>query len=53
MKKIILDACTKTVFSFDNTSHKQIYGVSVGVPLGAVLENIITNERESTIVKEY
>ena len=45
MKKLILDACTKTVFSFDNTSHKQIYGVSMGLPLGAVLANIITNER--------
>ena len=52
MKKLILDPCTKTVYSFDSTFHKQIYGVTMGLPLGAVLAKIITNQRESTVVKE-
>ena len=43
MKKLILDPCTKTVYSFDSTFHKQIYGVTMGLPLGAVLAKIITN----------
>ena len=52
MKKLILDACTKTVFSHDNKFYKQINGVSMGSPLGPVLANIIMTEVESTIVKE-
>ena len=51
MKKLILDACTKTVFSFNSKFYKQIDGVSMGSPLGPVLANIMT-ELESTIVKE-
>ena len=52
MKKLILDACTKTVFSFNSKFYKQIDGVSMGSPLGPVLANIIMAEFESTIVKE-
>ena len=52
MKKLILDACTKTVFSFNNTFYKQIDGVSMGSPLGLVLVNIIMTELESTVIKE-
>ena len=52
MKKLILDACTKTVFSFNNKFYKQIDGVSMGSPLGPVLANIIMTELENTIVKE-
>ena len=51
MKKLILDACTKTVFCFNNKFYKQIDGVSIGSPLGPVLANIMT-ELETTIVKE-
>ena len=52
MKKLILDACTKTVFSFNSKFYKQIDGVSMGSPLGPVLANIIMAEFESTTVKE-
>ena len=52
MKKLILDACIKTVFCFNNKFYKQIDGVSIGSPLGPVLANIIMIELETTIVKE-
>ena len=52
MKKHSLDACTKTIFSFNSKFYKQIDGVSMGLPLGPVLANIIMTELESTIVKE-
>ena len=41
MKKPILDAYTKTVFSFNSKFYKQIDSVSMGSPLGSVLANII------------
>ena len=52
MKKFILDACTKTVFSFNNKFYKQIDAVFMGSPLGPVLANIIMTKLESTTVKE-
>ena len=52
MKNLILDTCTKSVFSFNSRFYKQIDGVSIGSPLGPVLANIIMAEFESTIVKE-
>ena len=52
MKKLILDACSKTAFSFNNKFYKQIDGVSMRSPLGSVLANIIMAELESTVVKE-
>ena len=52
MKKLILDACTKTVFSFNSKFYRQVDGVSIGSPLGPVLANIIMTKLESTIVKE-
>ena len=52
MKKFILDACTKTIFSFKRKFYKQIEEVSMGSPLGPVMANIIMAELESTIVKE-
>ena len=52
MKKLILGACTKTVFNFNSKFEKQIDGVFRGLPLGPVLANIIMTELESTIVKE-
>ena len=52
MKKLILDICTKTVFSFNSKFYKQIDGVFMGSPLCPVLANIIMTELESTIVRE-
>ena len=51
MKKLILDACTKTVFSFNSKFYKQCDGVFMGSRLGPVLANIIMTELESTIIK--
>ena len=51
MKKLILDTCTKTVFSFNSKFYKQVDGVSMGSPLGLALANIIITELESKIVK--
>ena len=51
MKKLLLDSCTKTAFSFDNVLYEQCDGVSMGSSLGQVLANIILTEFENVIVK--
>ena len=51
MKKLLLDSCTKTAFSFDNALYEQCDGVSMGSSLGPVLANIILTEFENVIVK--
>ena len=50
LKKLILDSCTKTAFSFNNQIYEQTEGVSMGSALGPVLANIILTEFEKTIV---
>ena len=52
MKKLIIDSCTKTAFSFNNKIYKQVDGVSIGSLLGPVLVNIIITELEKIIVKD-
>ena len=52
LKNLLLDACTKTVFSFDNTLYEQIDGVSMGSRLAPVLANIILNEFEKAVVDD-
>ena len=51
MKKLLLDSCTKTTFSFDNLLYEQCDGVSMGSSLEPILANIILTEVESVIVK--
>ena len=51
MKKLLLDSCTKTAFSFDNVLYEQCDGVSMGSSLGPVLANIILTKFENVIVK--
>ena len=51
MKKLLLDSCTKTTFSFDNLLYEQCDGVSMGSSLEPVLANNILTEVESVIVK--
>ena len=51
MKKLILDSCRKTSFSFDNLLYEQCDGVSMGSSLGLVLDNILLTEFENVIVK--
>ena len=40
MKKLLLDSCTKTAFSYDNVIYQQCDRVSVGSSLPPVLANI-------------
>ena len=50
LKKLILDTCQKTAFSFNNKMYEQLDGVSMGGSLGLVLANIIMTECEKVIV---
>ena len=52
LKKLILDSCTKTAFSFNNQLFEQIDGVSMGSALGPVLANIILSGFEKLIVSD-
>ena len=51
LKKLILDACQKTTFSFLAKLYEQVDGVSMGSSLGPVLANIIMTELEKVVVK--
>ena len=51
MKKLPLDSCTKTAFSFDKVLYEQCDGVSMGSSLGPVLANVIQTKFENVIVK--
>ena len=51
LKKLILDSCTKTAFSFNNILYQQKDGVSIGSSLGPVLANIIMTELEDVVIK--
>ena len=46
LRKLILDTCTKTVFSCNNKLFEQTVGVSMGGSIGPVLANIIMTEFE-------
>ena len=50
MKKLLLDSCTKTAFSYDNVIYKQCDGVSMGSSFTPVLANIILTELENVVV---
>ena len=50
LKKLILDSCTKTIFSCNGTLYEKLDGVSMGSSLGPVLANIILSEFENIIV---
>ena len=45
MKKLHLDSCIKTNFSFDNVLYEQCDIVSMGSSLGPVLANVILTEK--------
>ena len=51
MKKLLVDSCTKTAFSFDNALYEQCDGVSMRSSLGPVLANIILNEFEYVMLE--
>ena len=46
LKKLILDTCQKTTFTFNNIIYKQKDGLSMGASLGTVLTNIIMKDCE-------
>ena len=49
-KKLFLESCTETAFSFDNVLYEQCDGVSIGSSFGPVLANIMLTEFENLIV---
>ena len=51
LKKLILDSCRKTIFSFNNILYKQLDGVAMGSVLGPVLANIVMTELENVIIR--
>ena len=50
LKKLIIDTCSKTAFSYNKVIYEQIDGVIMGAWLGPVLANIIMTELEKVIV---
>ena len=51
LKKLLLDTCTKTAFSFNGQLYEQTDGVSMGGSLGPLLANIIMVELESKVIR--
>jgi hypothetical protein len=51
VKKLLIDCCTKTPFSFNNELYQQVDGVSMGSPLGPTLANILLTALEDEIVR--
>ena len=49
--KLLLDACSKTAFSFNKNFYELIDGVSMGSPLGPSTANIIMTEPEHVVLK--
>ena len=52
LEKLLLDACTKTAFSFNKKLYEQIDGVSMGSPLGPLMTNVIMTELERVVVND-
>ena len=50
LKKLILDTCRKTAFSFNGKMYEQTDGVSMGRSLRPVLANVIMTECEKVII---
>ena len=53
MKKLILDACTKTSFIFNNKFYEQRDDVSMDSPLAPVVANILMTEFENIVIKKF
>ena len=51
LKKLLIDCCTKTTFSFNNELYQQIDGVSMGLPLGPTLASILMTAFEDEIIR--
>ena len=53
LKKLLVDACTKTSFIYNNNIYEQKDGVSMCSTLGPVLANIIMTELEEKVFKKF
>ena len=51
LKKLLLDTCTKTAFTFNGIIYEQKEGVSMGSSLGPLLANIIMTKLEEKIIR--
>ena len=51
LKKLLLDACTKTPFSFNDQLYQQTDGICIGSPLGPTLADILMTAFEEEIFK--
>ena len=52
LKKLLLNACTKTAFSFSKKLYEQINRVSMGSPLCPLMANVMMTELERRVVKD-
>ena len=50
VKKLLLDNCTKTAFTFNGVIYKQRDVVYMGSSLGPVLANVIITELEEKVI---
>ena len=53
LKKLIKDACNKTVFTANEKLYQQTDGVSMSSSLGPLLANIIMTELERKFIKQF
>ena len=53
LKKLILDTCNKTAFSFSKISYEQKDGVSMGSSFWSVMAIIIMTELETKVIKPH
>ena len=53
LKKLLIDACTKTSFIFNKKNYEQKDGVSMGSQLAPVLANIIITELEEKVIRKF
>ena len=51
LKKLLLNTCTKTPFSFNDQLYQQTDGICMGSPLGPTLADILMTTFEEEIVK--
>ena len=51
MKKLLLDTCTKTAFTFNGVIYEQRDGACMGYSLGPLLENVIMTDLEEKFTK--
>ena len=51
MKKLLLDTCTKTAFTFNGVIYEQRDGACIGYSLGPLLANVIMTDLEEKVIK--